>query len=56
MADDEYVKRQLANAKTQYDYQPPGVDINLMKGAPGDSLLKRSNDRFKRGAQHRLVS
>ena len=55
MADDQYVKRQLANTRTQFDYQPPGVEINLKMGIPGDSLLQKSAEHWKKGVLHRLV-
>ena len=56
MGDPQFAQRQMVNTKTQFDYQPPGVDINLIMGIPAEVLLKKACDRFSRGFTHKLVN
>jgi hypothetical protein len=55
MDEKEFLQRQITNTKTQFDYQPPGVDINLIMGVPAEQLLNQAADRFTRGVNHKMV-
>ena len=55
MADEE-IERQRVNTRTQFDYIPPGVDVNLVMGAPTEVLLRKARDRYTQAFTHRMVS
>lgn len=55
MGDEEFRRRQLANTKTQFDYKPPGIDVNLIMGCPPNHLLQKASFHFQAALNHRMV-